>query len=92
MKNTFLETYRFREVLYNTLLQDLKLKYKRTLLGYFWSLLNPILQLVVLSFVFSHFMRLGVREYALFLFSGLLAWNFFHNTVLACSSSVYRVA
>ena len=40
------EVYRYREVLYNLLARDLKLRYKHTALGYVWSLLNPILQLM----------------------------------------------
>lgn len=72
-------------MLRNILSQDLKVKYKRTYLGYFWSLLNPILQLTVLATVFSHIVRQGIRDYTLYLFSGLLAWNFFQSTLQTAS-------
>ncbi len=86
LKNTFLEVYRYREVLSNILSQELKVKYKRTFLGYFWSLLNPLMQLSVLALVFSHIVNRGIKDYSLYLFSGLLAWNFFQSsTVLSAT-------
>ena len=82
------DCFRFREVLYNLLSQDLKIKYKRTFLGYFWSVLNPTLQLAVLSAVFSQVMRLGMKNYALFLFSGNLAWTFLSGSMVTASSAL----
>jgi ABC-type polysaccharide/polyol phosphate export permease len=81
LKTSFQDVYRFRDVLTNILSQDLKVKYKRTAFGYFWSLLNPILQLLILSAVFSHIVRLGMKDYTLFLFSGMLAWTFFSTAI-----------
>lgn len=81
----FVDCYERREVLYNILSQDLKVKYKRTYFGYIWSLLNPLLQLAVLSVIFSHIVRLGMKDYILYLFSGLLAWMFFQNSCVASS-------
>jgi ABC-type polysaccharide/polyol phosphate export permease len=71
-----------REVLRNFVQRDLKLKYKRTVFGYVWSLLNPLLQLAVLTAVFSNILRVGSRDYLLFLFPGMLGWTFFQNTVV----------
>ncbi len=79
----FSEVYSFREVLFHLLARDLKLKYKRTALGYLWSLLNPILQLVLLGTVFSHVVRWQIKDYTLFLFSGLLVWNFFSTALIS---------
>lgn len=89
LKVAFADCIRFREVLYNILSQDLKVKYKRTFLGYLWSLLNPILQLVVLTFVFSHMMRMGgMKDYTLYLFSGILVYNFFSGALSASATSI----
>lgn len=88
VQNTFLEIYRYREVLYSILSRELKLKYKRTSLGYFWSLLNPVLQMAVLAAVFSHIVNKAVNDYTLYLFSGLLAWNFFSTTVQTSSKAL----
>jgi len=88
LKVLLADSYRFREVFFNLLSQDLKIRYKRTVLGYFWSLLNPVLQLAVLSAVFSQIMRLGIKDYTLFLFSGTLAWTFLSNSLLSSSSAL----
>lgn len=62
--------------------RDLKVKYKNTALGYLWSLLNPILQLAILGAVFSHVVKWQTtKDYTLFLFSGLLVWNFFSSSL-----------
>ena len=63
LKTAVVDCIQYREVLYNLLSRDLKIKYKRTWFGYFWSLLNPILQLAVLAAVFSHIVRLGMKDY-----------------------------
>ncbi len=81
------EIYSFREVLWHILARDLKVKYKQTVLGYLWSLLNPILQLALLGAVFSHVVRWQVKDYTLFLFSGLLVWNFFSAALIVGSYS-----
>lgn len=82
------DCYQYREVLFNLLSRDLKVKYKRTLLGYFWSLLNPVLQLAVLATVFSHFVGRGMKDYTLYLFSGLLVWTFFQSSLTMASTSL----
>jgi len=86
-RGLFHDLYQYREVLYNLISQDLKIKYRRTMLGYVWSLLNPVIQLLVLSVVFSHVVRLGMKDYTLFLFSGLLAWTFFSQSLIAASTT-----
>jgi len=83
------ELWRFREVIRNFISQDLKVKYRRSAMGFFWSLLNPLLMMAVMSLVFSQFFRFGdFKNYPLFLFSGLLAWTFFGSTIDGCSVSI----
>jgi len=81
------EVWRFREVVKNFVSQNLKVKYRRSALGFFWSLLNPLLQMAVLSTVFSLLLR-GVENFSLYLLSGLLAWTFFASSLDACSVSI----
>ena len=85
-----LELWRFREVIRNFVSQDLKVKYRRSSLGFLWSLLNPLLMMIVLSLVFSHLfdMRGGLKSYTLYLLSGALPWTFFAATVDGCSVSI----
>ena len=72
----FAELWRYREVLKNFIAQDLKVKYRRSALGFFWSLLNPLLQMLVFTIVFSTILRFDLRGYVLFLLAGLLPWQF----------------
>lgn len=64
-------------------MRDLKLRYKRSLLGLAWSLLNPLVQFLVLYFVFSRVLRVGYQDFPSFLFCGLLSWSWFQSSVSA---------
>jgi len=72
--------YYYREYLRQSVARDLRKKYKRTTLGYFWSMLNPILMMLVLTIVFSSLLPRR-EDYMLYLFSALLAWQYFAQTV-----------
>jgi ABC-type polysaccharide/polyol phosphate export permease len=70
----FAELYRFRELVLILVGRDLKVRYKRSVLGMFWSLLNPLLQMGVYTLVFATIMRVNMPRYPVFLLSGLLPW------------------
>ncbi|HVX17341.1 MAG TPA: ABC transporter permease [Acidimicrobiales bacterium] len=80
--------WRFRELLVNLVRKDLKVRYKSSVLGFFWSLLNPALYIVVFSFVFGVLMTNGVKNFALFMMAGLLPWNFFVGSVMGGTGSI----
>jgi ABC-type polysaccharide/polyol phosphate export permease len=82
------EVWQFREVIKNFVSQDLKVKYRRSFLGFFWSLLNPLLQMLVISIVFSMLFKFDVRNYALYVLSGLIPWNFLAISIDSCSMSI----
>ena len=65
----------------------LKSMHRLTLLGWAWPLARQLVQLAVLVFLFSHVLKLGIPDYPLFVFSGLLVWNWFQSALLAASSS-----
>ena len=69
--------WQYRELLGNLVRKELKVKYKNSVLGFVWSLLNPVMYLVVFSVVFQIVLQVKVPYYAIFFLSGLLAWNFF---------------
>jgi ABC-2 type transport system permease protein len=77
----------YREVLWNLVRKELKVKYTASVLGAVWSLLNPVVFLVVFSFV-SKMLGGAVDPYAPFLLAGLLAWNLFNVSVLNGAQSV----
>lgn len=61
--------------------KEIKARYKFAVLGFLWIVLNPLLQMLVMGFVFQFFVPVKVDNYFLFLFTGLLPWNFFSMTV-----------
>jgi len=68
--------YGYRNLIWTLAWGDFKQRYKNSILGYFWSLLEPLLMLVVLYVVFSNLMRIQVEYYQLFLLLGIIIWNF----------------
>jgi homopolymeric O-antigen transport system permease protein len=68
--------------------RDIKVRYKRSLLGMVWTLLNPLAQLLVFAFVFRVVLPLNIPNYASFLFIGIIVWGWFQNSLYQASSSV----
>ncbi len=68
--------------------KDLKVKYQGSSLGFAWSLANPLLQMIVYTFVFSVVMRSEIQKFGIFLMTGLLVWNFFSMGVTGSSMSI----
>ena len=79
---------RYRALLKNLVYKDLKLKYRGSILGVAWSLLNPLLLLVVYTVAFKHVLRVQQENYAYFLLVGLLPWNFFSAALLASTAAI----
>lgn len=80
----------YRTFVFNMVLKDLKLRYQASILGFLWSMLNPLLMLVVYTIVFSKVMRVPIEgnNYTFFLFSGLMPWTFFSGALVASTDSV----
>jgi homopolymeric O-antigen transport system permease protein len=70
------ELWGYRELILQLAWSDFKLRYKSSALGFFWSLLEPLLMLLVLYVVFTNLMRIQVEHYQLFLLLGIILWNF----------------
>jgi lipopolysaccharide transport system permease protein len=71
------ELYDYRNLIWQLAWSEFKLRYKNSILGYFWSLLEPLLMLLVLYVVFSNLMKVQVEYFQLFLLLGIILWNFF---------------
>jgi ABC-2 type transport system permease protein len=82
------QIWRFRELLKNLIGKELRLKYKNSVLGYAWSLLNPVLYLVVFYFVFQVIFGTALPDFPIFLLTGLLTWNLFAGALSAATASV----
>jgi len=70
------ELYDYRNLIWQLAWSEFKLRYKNSILGYFWSLLEPMLMLIVLYLVFSNLMKVQVEYYQLFLLLGIILWGF----------------
>ena len=79
---------RYRELIRNLVIKDLKLKYRDSVLGFVWSLANPLLLILVYSFVFGHMLRSGPPNFAYFLMVGILPWNFFAQSLMMSTGSI----
>ncbi len=66
-------------------LKEIKARYKRVFLGFLWAILNPVLQMLVIGFLFRFFIPVKIDNYFYFLFAGLLPWNFFSYTLTKCT-------
>ncbi len=85
-----LELFRYRDLLWSLIQRDLTVRYKRSVLGFFWTMLNPLLTMLVMAVVFSSIFRFTLEHYAVYLLSGLLLWNFFsQSTVQAIGNLVW---
>lgn len=84
----FKELYQYREMIRSMINRELKGRYKGSALGILWSFLNPLLQLLVYTVVFSFIMRNGIEDYHLFLIVALIPWIFFSSSVTMGASCI----
>lgn len=88
MVNKVKELYHYREMIYSLVKRELRGKYKASVLGFFWTFLNPLLQMLVYLIVFSVIMRSGIEHFAIYLFVGLMPWNFFSMSITGGAACV----
>jgi ABC-type polysaccharide/polyol phosphate export permease len=81
--------WRYRLLVVQLVRIQLLLRYRRTALGFVWTLVNPVLMMSVSAFVFSHLLNFAnVQNYAVFLFSGMLPWMMFSNALTIGGASI----
>ncbi|MCA1840205.1 MAG: ABC transporter permease [Actinomycetota bacterium] len=76
------------ELLKALVAKEIKVKYKRSILGFFWSLLTPLALTGVYLFVFIYVYKVDQKDFIFFLLSGLLPWNYFNMSLLAATNSL----
>ena len=86
--NRMRAVWRYRELLVGLVRKELKVRYKDSSLGFFWSMLNPAMYLVVFYVVFQIILGSGMPYFAIFLLSGLLSWNLFNASLTAATGSI----
>ena len=85
--------YQRRELLWQMVAREVKARYKQSILGYFWVILNPLAQMLVMSFAFSIILKIPTNAtanipYSIFLFVALLPWNLFTNSLSSAAASL----
>ncbi len=87
---SLLDLWRRRDLLWHMTVRHLRGQYKQSILGYAWTFVNPLSQMLILSFVFSEILRIPSQgvPFPLFIFVGLLPWIFFATAVSSATDSV----
>lgn len=76
----FLSLLKYRELVYQFTARSITARYKRSIIGVAWTMLNPLMTMVVLTLVFSQIFKWGVPDYPVYVLCGLIVWNFFSHT------------
>ena len=74
--------FRYRELLRNLVLRDIKLKYRGSVFGFFWSLANPLLMIITYTIAFSYILQVRTEGFVFNLLLGLLNWTFFASSAM----------
>jgi lipopolysaccharide transport system permease protein len=84
------DLWAYRELLYFLTLRDIKVRYKQTLMGVAWVVIQPLMTMLIFTLVFNKFARLDTKDipYPLFAYSGLLLWSFFSTAVTSGTNSL----
>ena len=86
--NSIKELYAYRQMIFSLVKKDLRGRYKGSVLGFLWTFINPLLQLVVYTIVFSYILKTNIERYYLYLFVALIPWIFFSSSITVGASSV----
>jgi ABC-2 type transport system permease protein len=84
------DLYRYRDLVRALVARELKVRYRRSTIGFLWTMLQPLLTMLVLQTVFSHIFtfRLAYGDYAIYALAGILFWNFFSQSIVASMNSL----
>ncbi len=84
------ELWRYRELVNNLVVRDLKVRYKNSILGIAWSWINPLLMMLVFTIVFTIIARgpQDIPHYPVYILAGILPWNFFSASVVGATASI----
>src|SRR5512139_3157286 len=91
MLHNLAQLVRYRQLIQSLVVRDLKARYRGSVLGFFWSFINPLLLLLVYTFVFRYVLparQPNLDPYALFLFCGILPWTWFSSSILESSNTL----
>lgn len=85
---SFRAVYQYRELVMTLVVRDLRVRYRRSILGFFWTMLQPLMTLAVLTVVFSQLFRFDIKNYPVYAVAGIMFWNFFSQSIIASMNSL----
>ena len=87
--STYIKNFlKFQPLLSELVARDVKIKYRRSVLGVLWTLLNPLCMMVILSVVFSNIFKFDVENFPLYVLSGQVIFNFFNDATTSSMTSI----
>ncbi|WP_034484025.1 ABC transporter permease [Butyrivibrio fibrisolvens] len=89
-KASVINLKKYTPLIRELVMQDVKLKYRRSFLGYLWSLLNPLLMMGVMTFVFSSIFTMNVKYFPLYIITGHTMYSFFNESTTIAMNSIKR--
>lgn len=90
LKTSWSHFTKYRPLIYELVTRDLKVKYRRSFLGYVWSILNPLLMMLLQTMVFSYMFRFDIDNFPLYLICGNTLFNFFNESTTMGLGSVLQ--
>jgi lipopolysaccharide transport system permease protein len=88
MMHRVADLYSYRELIRNLVIRDLKVRYKNSVLGILWSLLNPLMMTVVFTIVYTLMLPSDIEKFPVFFMCGFLPWSFFSASVMGATGSI----
>jgi lipopolysaccharide transport system permease protein len=82
------EIWRYRELLWTLVIRELRVRYKNSVLGFFWSLVNPLVTVLVITLVFKYVMGMRIANYSAYVLAAYLPWTFFQFALLDSSQTI----
>lgn len=87
--STYMQNFiKFRPLLNELIMRDIKTKYRKSILGVFWTILNPLFMMVVLSVVFSNLFKFDIEYFPVYLLSGQLIFNFYNEATTSAMGAI----
>jgi len=80
--------YAYRDLVMALVARELKVRYRRSTIGFLWTMLQPLLMMVVFKTVFSHLFRFSIENYPVYALAGILFWNFFSQSIVSSMNSL----
>ena len=85
----FSEMWVYRFALRNFVVNNLRTRYRRSVLGFLWSLLNPLFFMLILAVVFSTIFKQNIRTYSIYIFSGMIPWLYINTSItMGCQTLI----